>query len=859
MKKIYGMLFASLLSGWGYSQIVLNEGFEAGVPPAGWIIFDNGEGLNESWEPSANANTGSGSAFISFENNGILTEDWLVTSQIDLAGVTNSELRFFAQQSYASNYGSEYRVMVSTASQSTPGDFTLVESWDESTITTTYDVYEEKIVDLSAYDGQQIYVAFVFVQDDGDNWYLDDVTVGAAPTCPEPSAMLFSMITDASAQADWTAGAAEGDWVIEYGETGFTQGTGTIVNASVTPTASLSPLNPYTVYDVYVKADCGSGDESTWAGPFTFTTMCSPVSITALPWTEDFEGAILPDVPCGWSVENVNADENEWNTVDDGAGQALHILYNSSEAMDDWAFTPELVLNAGTSYRLTFQRRVDSDFYPENMSVHIGTVAAAVQMTMQLADYQNMVNEEYQLSTVDFTVPSNGSYFIGFYGYSASNMYGIYVNDVTLDLSPNCIEPTALALDDLTFESALISWAPGGSETDWNIEYGETGFTPGSGTADAVNGQPEASIENLDPETTYDFYVQSDCGGDESGWVGPFTFTTPCQSVPVTVFPWIENFDAETTPDLPCGWIAENVNNDAYTWVTDTEDASSAPNALYIRYNSSQEMNDWVYTPELMLEAGTEYQLGFRYASSGTTFPESMSVSIGIDNESAAMTTELADFPQIVNDTFVQHTVSFTVPANGSYYIGFHGYSEADQFYLLVDDVQIDFACSAGFTLSQDTVCTQSSPVSATVTGDAGGVFSGTSGLTVDASTGAITPASSTPGVHEVSYIVTHAMCADTAVATIVIEDCAGIEEQLLSLIELYPNPTAGQLHVSLPESMSGVAVSVTDLAGKIAAFVQHAAQGGLLLDLSGLENGIYLVSFEINNTLETRRVILNR
>ena len=34
-----------------------------------------------------------------------------------------------------------------------------------------------KTVSLSAYSGQQIYIAFVMVQNDGDNWFLDTVGV----------------------------------------------------------------------------------------------------------------------------------------------------------------------------------------------------------------------------------------------------------------------------------------------------------------------------------------------------------------------------------------------------------------------------------------------------------------------------------------------------------------------------------------------------------------------------------------------------------------------------------------------------------------------------------------------------------
>ncbi len=52
------------------------------------------------------------------------------------------------------------------------------------------------------------------------------------------------------------------------------------------------------------------------------------------------------------------------------------------------------------------------------------------------------------------------------------------------------------------------------------------------------------------------------------------------------------------------------------------------------------------------------------------------------------------------------------------------------------------------------TVCTSTPPTNATLTGTQGGVFSSSTGLTIDAATGVITPATSTPGTYTVTYTV---------------------------------------------------------------------------------------------------------
>ena len=95
--------------------------------------------------------------------------------------------------------------------------------------------------------------------------------VVAAPVCTDPSALSVANITNTSANLGWTENGTATTWNIEYGATGFTQGSGTAINGTTTNPHALSGLTPNTNYEFYVQADCGS-IESTWSGPFTFTT-----------------------------------------------------------------------------------------------------------------------------------------------------------------------------------------------------------------------------------------------------------------------------------------------------------------------------------------------------------------------------------------------------------------------------------------------------------------------------------------------------------------------------------------------------------------------------------------------------------
>lgn len=159
-------------------QTLLEEGFEgATFPPSGWTSFigTNGLGTVNNWIQATAPYTGDYSAANQYENvTGGIAEDWLVTPQIDLTSATNSELLFYSTQSYGTDYGSTYEVKVSTASQTNHADFTTVAMYDESNVGAGFEL---KSVDLSAYDGMMIYIAFVHFNDDGDNWIIDDIEV----------------------------------------------------------------------------------------------------------------------------------------------------------------------------------------------------------------------------------------------------------------------------------------------------------------------------------------------------------------------------------------------------------------------------------------------------------------------------------------------------------------------------------------------------------------------------------------------------------------------------------------------------------------------------------------------------------
>ncbi|WP_456408946.1 choice-of-anchor J domain-containing protein [Caldithrix abyssi] len=169
--------------------VELNEGFETtpeGQIPDGWLTFADSVEVGDptpAWRVSDyNPFEGEKNAYM--PNYNTKSRCWLVTPAISL----NTDLKYFTfmakddWNNAANDFGSELNILVSTASQDNPEDFVLVESYPESEF---YDSWQMKSIDLSQFQGDYVYIAFMVKNFGdpnnpnvgGDNWQIDNVTL----------------------------------------------------------------------------------------------------------------------------------------------------------------------------------------------------------------------------------------------------------------------------------------------------------------------------------------------------------------------------------------------------------------------------------------------------------------------------------------------------------------------------------------------------------------------------------------------------------------------------------------------------------------------------------------------------------
>src|SRR5690606_30285944 len=131
--------------------------------------------------------------------------------------------------------------------------------------------------------------------------------------CPKPTNIASQDVTHNSATVVWD-GATDVSYEINWGTGTFTAGAGENtdqVEAGNTE-FEFTSLNGSTQYRYYVRANCGTGGYSEWAGPFTFTTNLTPA---VAPW---YEGFATTSTPTGWTTStwNISSSISQVPTLD---------------------------------------------------------------------------------------------------------------------------------------------------------------------------------------------------------------------------------------------------------------------------------------------------------------------------------------------------------------------------------------------------------------------------------------------------------------------------------------------------------------------------------------------------------------
>jgi hypothetical protein len=739
--------------------------------------------------------------------------------------------------------------------------------------------------------------------------------IDPAPSCPQPD--LFTAVNGVNmdeAVLNWLAGGSESSWQISYGVDGFNPDNGMLsVSVDTFFTATGLPLGGHMQF--YVRGICGAGDTSYWEGPME---VCIPF---AAPWSDDLETSMTQagDEPTCWtwptgSYDWYTADApNSYNRMAFSGNNYIYRDYSSTVSAAP--VTPGVYLTAGTLYQFEMMYITDGNNGWDSLYVEYSD-NQNLSSPIWIGSIDDPTNTTYQKYSRVFEVATDGVYYFRPNVKSTGAPWYVSFDDFAIIEAPTCPAPFGLVETFNSNDSIALAWNAGYQEAQWEIEFGETGFVLGTGSARTNINTEADTIPGLNLGTVYDFYVRANCGaGDNSEWVGPITVATEivndsvCHAIPLAV-DGIERVYSNTGATVEAGEPTGN-NSVWFTFVAPASESveittcgsalnfatridimeigDCADNSTWVSVDNSTyaELNCTnTSAAELRLcglTAGNTYYLRISgdYDGPGLfplTLIDNFVPSAGVANDYTMCYSDTSDlFTGLVgSDDFgtwldIDGTNKII---NGQELIGAGlQHNVPFQFdYVITNDcpnvgdttsvfVTISGASEAGTGSSMDQTC-NFGPVNL-VDGLSGSIdLNGTwydyqwvaLGATLIDFDGE--PA----GSYDYHYVADNGVCeADTATVTVNLYDCTGIESNELGSFSAYPNPTTGIVNLVNGNSTDVYTVELIDVSGKVLRVENRKIMNGqsIQFDLTSYEKGMYFLTVSSGNGRSQVKVIL--
>ncbi len=396
------------------------------------------------------------------------------------------------------------------------------------------------------------------------------ITIAAAPICPAPGA-LTATPTALTADLSWPLNCSVAtNYDIQYGPTGFALGTGTILTNQAATITGVAPNQngAYTLtglaigtYDVYIRANCGGGNFSSWTIiPANFVIgYCVPTITNIGDYISNFvtTGAITNLSNAGTS--SAAYEDFTAQSVSQYAGQSVN-------------FTADYVggftgLNIWIDWNNNLVFDASEKVYSAVATAPNFASSFAVPALQTPGNYTMRVRASWN----QLDPPACG---LTSWGQTEDYTFNVAV-------PPTCASPTNLNATPVTLTTANLSWsaAVGGTNAPVRYYYAVTtsATAPGfglwidNGLSTTVTGATTApSVQNY-------LHVRTDCdpaslGGDYSTWVVYPFFSGYCISTSTPTTGWISNVN--TTGGAP------NVNQTSLTDPSGYQDFTAAAPAF---------------------------------------------------------------------------------------------------------------------------------------------------------------------------------------------------------------------------------------------------------------------------------------
>ena len=553
------------------------------------------------------------------------------------------------------------------------------------------------------------------------------------PLCSSPLNVTINQITGTSAMVSWTSalyGAI--NYTVEYSESGQNNWNMQIANGTQ---YMISDLQPNTNYDVMVYSNCDLGTADTITR--SFTTHCLTGGD---PFTE---GTITTyTIPVN-NFYHYSYTQQIYLASEMGGASTIDSIafdYAYSTASTD---KTNVVIYLGHTSQSTFSGSSNyipstnlQQVYSGHLNCHQGWNTFVLSTPFQYNGTDNLVlvvddnSDAYDGNSYTFNVHNAGAnrtlyFYSDSYNPAPSNPTSAGASSSTTsnrsnvkffipcDNTATCIAPNVYVTE-VTSESITVDWAPGLSESSWEMEYSTNNSTWTSlGT---VNTHPY-DVDNLDANTNYYIRLRSNCGSEYSDWA-TVSARTSCSSVDI---PYTENFD-----DAP----ASGSGNMVYCWTRNTNNTSTA-----YPYTSSGQHHSGTYS--VYFQGTTSYysyiasplfndnvqmdNLQVRFWAYKTSSNYYIQVGIMTDpNDYSTFVQVGQDISPSANSTWEMFEVNTDNYTGNGQYIAFRIPVGATN-YMYIDDIEVDNIPLCAHVTNLHTIASSITATAADIAWTAGG------------------------------------------------------------------------------------------------------------------------------------------
>ena len=466
------------------------------------------------------------------------------------------------------SYTGKYAHSIIVGAMTDPEDITTfvpvdtVSVWGQMT-------FQENIVDLSSYNGDGAYVAFVSAFDKQNLFYIDNMKIEQKPAVNKVTKISVNP-RDVYATISWEGNAPSYRVLVAKAELDLKLPKQEDIVVDTTLSANSFVCEGLEAnrtwgepYYVYVKAE---GKD--WSYRYPFVTIAG---IQELPLNFDMEekagfylisGVKYPD---NIGIFSNDPDYAHLYTTNPYKGSSC--LYLSKDpGNDSWITLP--MLDSLQDKQLTFYLSGNTTPAQVHATVGVMTNPMDINTFVPVADFAGV--EAYMrcyVSFAEYTGPQ-GLIAIVWSDVEGKNTNN-YIDNITIEQLASCVPPKSLSVEP-DASSVAVSWEANG-KTAWEVAvtkrnklaalqqeaslaelaaledvvYTDTVYDP-------ITGDPGFKLDSLELVTPYYIYVRALCG-EEQSWFTEASFKTTCPDVYPA--PYVETCENYSAGNFGC-WLA---------------------------------------------------------------------------------------------------------------------------------------------------------------------------------------------------------------------------------------------------------------------------------------------------------------